>query len=433
MSNSFDTNKIHSGYQPEKHNYSATVPIYQNVAFDLHDTERADEIARGELADGFIYSRANNPTVDVFEKRIAELDGGVGAVAVSSGMAAITYAILNVAEGGGRIIAPPDIYGATLDEFRTLLPKFGINFDFAEDINDFEAVEKLIQPDTKAIYAESVSNPITNIADVAKLAELAHKHDIPLIIDNTFPTPYLFNPLKYGADIVVYSSTKGISGHGNVVSGLIIDGGNFKWRKDKFPQFYEPEITLNKKGREDTSFAAVFAEKAFIAHLRTKYLRLMGGVLSPFSAYLDLLGLETISERISKEVATSLKIAHFLEENIHVEHVFHSGLLNTPQKDLVKKYYPKGIGTIFSFKLKGDKKNVVRLLNSVQTFTYLPNVGDNRSLIVNPSGITHREVPEDERRKQNISDNLVRLSIGLEDANDLIADLEQAINKAFGE
>ncbi|WP_311407340.1 O-acetylhomoserine aminocarboxypropyltransferase/cysteine synthase family protein [Liquorilactobacillus uvarum] len=433
MSNNFDTKKIHSGYQPQKHNYSATVPIYQNVAFDLHDTERADKIARGEEPDAFMYSRVNNPTVDVFEKRIAELDGGVGAVAVSSGMAAITYAILNTAEGGGRIIAPLDIYGAALDEFRTLLPKFGINFDFVDDINDFENIERLIKPDTKAIYAESVSNPITNVADVTKIAELAHSHNIPLIIDNTFPTPYLFNPIKHGADIVVYSSTKGISGHGNVVSGLIVDGGQFDWKKEKFPQFYENEITLKKKGRKDFSFAAVYGKEAYLQHLRTKYLRLMGGVLSPFSAYLDLLGLETISERIGKEVATSLKIAHFLEKNEHVERVFNSGLLNTPQEELVKKYFTKGIGTIFSFKLKGNMKNVTELLNNVKVFTYLPNVGDNRSLIVNPSRVTHREIPENERQKQEISDNLIRLSIGLEDSSDLITDLEQAINKAFEE
>ncbi|WP_034993034.1 O-acetylhomoserine aminocarboxypropyltransferase/cysteine synthase family protein [Liquorilactobacillus vini] len=431
MSKNFDTRKIHGGYQPKDFNYSATVPIFQNVAFDLDDTRRADKAVRGELPGAFMYSRVANPTVDVFEKRINELDGGVGAVAVASGMAAITYAILNIAEGGGRIIAPLDIYGAALDEFRTLFPKYNINFDFVESINDFDEVNKLIKPDTKAIYAESVSNPITNIADVSALAKLAHANKIPLIIDNTFPTPYLFNPIKYGADVVVYSSTKGIGGYGNVVSGVVVDGGNFDWTKEKFPQFFEDEITLKKPGRKDISFAGVFGKKAFIQRLRTKYLRLMGAVLSPFSAYLDLLGLETISERIGKEVATSLKIAYFLDENEHVERVFHNGLLNTNQKELVKKYYPKGIGTVFSFKLKGTQTNVEKLLNSVKIFTYLPNVGDNRSLIVNPSGITHREVPKEERKSQNISDTLIRLSIGLEDPNDLIQDLNQAINKAF--
>ncbi|WP_281165782.1 O-acetylhomoserine aminocarboxypropyltransferase/cysteine synthase family protein [Liquorilactobacillus sicerae] len=421
MSNKFDTKKIHAGYVPEDHNYSATVPIYQNVAFDLDSTARTKKILAGELPGSYTYSRVANPTVDVFEKRINELDGGVGAVAVGSGMAAITDAVLNTAEGGGRIIAPLDIYGATLDEFRTLFPKFGIYTDFVENINNFDQVEKLIKPDTKAIYAESVSNPITNIADVEGLAKLAHSHNIPLIIDNTFPTPYLFNPIKHGADVVVYSSTKGINGHGNAVSGIVVDGGHFNWGQDKFPQFLEPEITLKQPGRKDTSFAAVCGKAAFIQRLRTKYLRLFGAVLSPFDAYLELLGLETISERISKEVATSLKLAHFLERNTHVEKVYHSGLLNTDQKDLVKKYFPRGIGTIFSFKLKGTQENVNKLLDSVKVFTYLPNVGDNRSLIVNPSDVTHREVPKDELTKENVTFNLLRLSIGLEDADDLVA------------
>ncbi|MFT8459608.1 MAG: aminotransferase class I/II-fold pyridoxal phosphate-dependent enzyme [Liquorilactobacillus ghanensis] len=433
MSNAFDTKKIHAGYVSEKHNYSATVPIYQNVAFNLHDTARTEKILAGKIPDSYTYSRVANPTVDVFEKRINELDGGVGAVAVASGMAAITAAILNVAEGGGRIIAPLDIYGAALDEFRTLFPKFGIETDFVDNINDFETIEKLIKSDTKAIYAESVSNPITNVADVSGLASLAHSHNIPLVIDNTFPTPYLFNPIKYGADVVVYSSTKGINGHGNAVSGVIVDGGHFNWGQKKFPQFLEKEITLEQPGRKDTSFAGVFGKTAFIQRLRVKYLRLMGAVLSPFSAYLELLGLETISERINKEVNTSLKIAHFLEKNEHVEMVFNSGLLNTSQKELVEKYFPKGIGTIFSFQLKGTSKNVAKLLDNVKVFSYLPNVGDNRSLIVNPSEVTHREVPKDELIKENVTDNLIRLSIGLEDASDLISDLDQAIKIAFKE
>lgn len=433
MSKEFDTKKIHSGYEPKNFGYSATVPIFQSVAFDLGNTERADKIVQSELPGAFMYSRVSNPTVDIFEKRINDLDGGVGAVAVASGMAAITYAVLNIAEGGGRIIAPLDIYGASLDEFRTLLPKYNINFDFVENINDFDEIQELISFDTKAIYVESVSNPITNIADISRLAELAHKNKIPLIVDNTFPTPYLFNPIKFGADIVVYSSTKGVSGHGNVVSGIVVDGGNFEWTKEKFPQFFEPELVLEKEGRKDSSFVGVFGKRAFNERLRTKYLRLMGAVLNPFAAYLGLLGLETLSERVSKEVLTALKIAQYLESNEHVEKIFHSGLLNTSQSKLVEKYYPNGIGTVFSFKLGGTVENTRKLLNSVKLFTYLPNVGDNRSLIVNPSGTTHREVPENERKKQNISDNLIRLSIGLENADDLIQDLEQAIEQAFKE
>ncbi|WP_125769866.1 O-acetylhomoserine aminocarboxypropyltransferase/cysteine synthase family protein [Companilactobacillus furfuricola] len=428
----FDTLRIHGGYEPAEHNNSAQIPIYQTAAFTLGTAAQGDAVASGEVPDSFTYSRVGNPTVSTLEKRIAELDDGVDAVAVGSGMAAITYAILNVAEGGGRIIAPYDIYGAALDEFETLFPKFGINFDLVENINDIDTIQQLIQPDTKAIYAESVSNPTTEISDVEKLAKIAHNANIPLIIDNTFSTPYLFQPIKYGADIVVYSSTKGISGHGNVVSGLVVDGGNFDWNNGKFPQFQEDEYSLkNSKFPQNYSFTNVFGKQAFIKRLRMKYLRLMGAVLGPVDAYLELLGLETITERIDKEVASSIKIAEFLSNNPHVKKVYYSGLPSSGQYDLAQKYFPKGIGTVLSFEIAGTSEQTDQVIDTTKLFLYLPNVGDSRSLIVNPSKITHREIPEERRIKSGVTDQLLRLSIGLEDVDDLIDDLNNAINAAF--
>ncbi len=428
----FDTLRIHGGYDPAQHHDSATVPIYQNVAFSLGSAERGEAVAQGTVPDAYMYSRVGNPTVGVLEKRLAALDGGTEAVAVGSGMAAITYTILNVAEGGGRIIAPYDIYGAALDEFETLFPKYGIHFDLVTDINDFDEVKSLIKADTKAIYVESVANPTTAIADIETLARIAHAAGIPLIVDNTFSTSYLFKPIQFGADLVVYSSTKGINGHGNVVSGVIVDGGRFDWNSSRFPQFLENEFILKSETHPDNySYAAVYGRQAFIKRIRMKYLRLMGAVLGPFDAYLELIGLETISERLNKEVATSLKIARYLQTNPHVKAVYYTGLPDSPQYPLAKKYFPKGIGTVLSFELAGTAEQTKRVIDAVRLFLYLPNVGDSRSLIVNPIKITHREVPEERRAASHITDQLLRLSIGLEDSDDLIHDLDQAIASAF--
>lgn len=426
----FDTLRIHGGYDPKFHHDSATVPIYQNVAFSLESAERGEAVAQGNVPDAYMYSRVGNPTVGVLEKRLAALDGGVEAV--GSGMAAITYAILNVAEGGGRIIASYDIYGAALDEFESLFPKYGIHFDLVGDINDFDQVRSLIQPDTKAIYAESVANPTTEISDIAQLAKIAHTANIPLIVDNTFSTSYLFKPIAFGADLVVYSSTKGISGHGNVVAGAIIDAGHFDWSNGRFPQFQENEFILKSTAHpQNYSYTAVFGKQAFIKRIRMKYLRLMGAVLGPFDAYLVLVGLETISERLAKEVATTQKIAKYLVNNPHVKAVYYASLPDSSQFSLAKKYFPKGIGTVLSFELAGTAEQTSRVIDAVKLFIYLPNVGDSRSLIVNPIKITHREVPEDRRVASHITAQLLRLSIGLEDSEDLINDLDQAIKQAF--
>ncbi|MDN3954413.1 O-acetylhomoserine aminocarboxypropyltransferase/cysteine synthase family protein [Sporolactobacillus laevolacticus] len=427
----FDTLKIHAGYDPKQHNYASQVPIYQTVAFGFSDPERAERLVNLKEK-GFSYTRVGNPTTDVLEKRIAELDGGSEAVAVGSGMAAVSYTLLNLAEGGGRIITAANIYGTSFDEFRTLFPKFGITFDFIDDINDLDRVEAKIRDDTKAIFAESVTNPDTNVTHVEALAALAHKHGIPLVIDNTFPTPYLFNPIHYGADIVVYSSTKGISGHGEVVSGLIVDAGKFDYGNGRFKQFEEKEFVLgDEEAQVERSFTETFGTRAFAARIRVKYLRLLGAVLSPIESYFVLLGIETLSERLKKQVASAEKIASFLAQNPHVKAVHYSGLSDHPQHELVNRYFPRGVGAIFAFEIDGTEAQAKKILNYVKIFSYLPNVGDARSLIVNPGRTTHREIPSAYRRKSGLTNTLLRLSIGLEDADDLIGDLDQAIRQAF--
>ncbi|MCO7124357.1 aminotransferase class I/II-fold pyridoxal phosphate-dependent enzyme [Sporolactobacillus shoreicorticis] len=427
----FDTLKIHAGYDPEQHNYASQVPIYQTVAFGFGDPERAERLVNLKEK-GFSYTRVGNPTTAVLEQRIADLDGASEAVAVGSGMAAVSYTLLNLAEGGGRIISASNIYGSSFDEFRTLFPKFGIVFDFIDDINDLERVAAVIKEDTKAIFAESVTNPDTTVTDVEALAELAHQHGVPLVIDNTFPTPYLFNPIRHGADIVVYSSTKGISGHGEAVSGLIVDAGKFDYGNGKFKQFEEKELVLeNEEAREKRSFIETFGSNAFAARVRVKYLRLLGAVLSPFEAYLVLLGIETLSERLEKQVSSAKKIARYLADNPHVKAVHYSGLEEHPQHELVSRYFPHGVGAIFAFEIEGTEVRAKKILSSVKIFSYLPNVGDARSLIVNPSRTTHREIPSLNREKTGLSNTLIRLSIGLEDTDDLIGDLDQAIDKAF--
>lgn len=430
---SFDTKRVHAGYNPCEHNGSIQVPIYQAAAFALPSAEAGRDIAEGRLP-GFTYSRVGNPTVDVLEKRLAALDGAIGAACVGSGMAAISNALLNVAEGGGRIIAAHDIYGASLDILVSFLPKFGIEVDFVDDINDQAQLRAALAPDTKAIYVESITNPRTVITDLELVAHVAHEAGIPLIVDNTFPTSYLIQPLKHGADIVVYSSTKALNGHANAVSGAIVDGGSFNWAAhvDKFPQFAEPEFTLyNDQLDHVPSYNEVFGTSAFIERIKGKYVRLLGAVLGPQEAYLELIGLETISERLTKQVSNTRKIVEYLHSNPHVMKVNYSAQPGSVQEKLARRYYPHGTGSIFSFELDGTEANVNRVINNVRVWSYVPNVGDVRSLIVNPARTTHREVPLKFWDKDGINPQLIRLSVGIESADDLIRDLDQAITRAF--
>ena len=435
----FDTEQVHAGFDPIANADSVSPVIYANAAFWLENSQRGHDVANGDIP-GFLYSRVANPTVSFLEKRVATLDGAQEAVAVASGMAAITYALLNVAEGGGRIIAPYDVYGGTFDSLRTLLPQFGISTSFVENINDLAHIESLIDEgrdetgdsDVKAIFLESVSNPTTVVADVERLSALAHRHGIPLIVDNTLPTPYLYRPLEHGADIVVYSATKALSGHGNAIGGIVTSGDSFDWANGRYPQFTTPEYILGEAAsRPPRSFVDAAGRLAFIRRLRLKYLRLTGAVLGPFDAYLQLIGLETLSERVSKETASAIRVASYLGTQTHVTSVNYSGLPEAAQADLVKESYPRGTGSVLSFNLEGGAEQTADFINHVKLFRYLANIGDARSLIADPVNTTHREFTTSVRRIVGVGPTTIRLSIGLEDPKDLIADLDQAFEATY--
>jgi O-acetylhomoserine (thiol)-lyase len=425
----FDTQRLRAGYDPKEHNYAVSPPIYQTTSFDFRDVEHAKALF-GIRELGNLYTRIGNPTVGVLEQRVAALDGASGAVALASGMAAISYTLLNVAEGGGRILTSPYLYGGSADSFKKVYPKFGITFDFAKNIENPQKLSEEIKPDTKAIYVESISNPNGVLLDIDAIAKVAHKYGIPLIVDNTVATPYLYNPIAHGADIVVYSATKGLTGHGNVIAGLVLESGKFNWQSDKFPQFSEKYYTLRDINDNNRSFLEVFPEAPFTGRIRFNYLNYFGAALSPFDSYLVLIGLETLSERIEKQVRNAGILAEYLKNHKSVEWVRYPGLKDSPYHELAQRDFPKGAGGILSFGFKGTTEQREAFLNSVKLFHYHVNIGDARSLIVNSPQTTHSELEPDEKKIADIPENLIRISAGLEDPADLIADLEQAFEKA---
>jgi O-acetylhomoserine (thiol)-lyase len=431
MAYAFDTLKIRAGYNPAEHRQSVQVPIYQTTAYEFRDTQNADSLFAFTEA-GFLYTRVNNPTVDVLEQRIAALDGGAAALGLGSGMAAVSYTLFNLTEGGGRILTTPHLYGGSFDSFGRVYPKFNIHIDFSPNFNDPAKLEGDIQEDTKAIFVESVSNPTGVVADLEALAALAHKHGIPLVVDNTFGTPYLINPIKYGADIVVYSATKALNGHGSIIAGLVVEAGGFPWDNGKFPQLTQDEFVLRDRatGRR-RSFLEVFPDAPFVTRLRLVYLNYLGAALGPFDAYLALIGIETLSERVAKQVSNAQKIAEYLEKHPHVEWVRYPGLKSDPNYGLARKYFPKGPGSVLSFGFKGTGEQSDRFLNAVELLSYHVNVGDARTLIVNSPRTTHGELTLEEQQFADIPPNLIRISAGLEDVGDIIADLDQAFKKSF--
>lgn len=418
----FETLQLHVGQEtPDPATDARAVPIYQSSSFVFRDSQHAAD--RFGLRDaGNIYGRLTNPTEDVFEKRIAALEGGVAALAVASGAAAITYTIQNLAFSGDHIVAAGNIYGGTYNLLAHTLVDYGITTTFVDPL-DLNAFENAIQENTKAVYIETLGNPNSEVSDIEGIAKIAHAHNIPLVIDNTFATPYLVRPIEYGADIVVHSATKFIGGHGTAIGGVIIDSGKFDWRASgKFPQFTEPTPSYH-----GISFADAAGNAAFITRIRAILLRDTGATLSPFHAWLFLQGLETLSLRVERHVENALKTVDYLKNHPQVEAVHHPSLSADPeQQRLYGKYFPNGGGSIFTFDIKGDLKKTQNFIDNLELFSLLANVADVKSLVIHPYTTTHSQLNEAELAKQGIKPNTVRLSIGTENIDDIIEDLDEA-------
>lgn len=420
-----ETVLLHGGQSPDPTTGSRAVPIYQTTSYVYHSTEHARALFALDET-GNIYTRIGNPTSDVLEKRIALLEDGVAALATSSGMAAISLALMNIAEAGDEIVASSHIYGGTYNLFKTTFPKYGINVRLV-DSTDPEQFRRAITPATKAIFAETIGNPGLHVLDIEAIADIAHEHGIPLVIDNTFATPYLCRPIQWGADIVVHSATKWIGGHGTSIGGLIIDGGRFNWNSEKFPGFTNPDESYN-----GVVYARDFGTLAYITKVRVQLLRDFGSCLSPFNAFLLLQGLETLHLRMREHTANALAIANHLNEHPGVIWVNYPGLAQHPSHELAKKYMSQGAGAIITFGIKGGKEAGSKLIDSASLWSHLANVGDAKSLIIHPGSTTHQQLSEEELTASGVSHDLVRLSVGLESARDLIHDLDQAIYRATG-
>jgi len=420
----FDTLQVHAGQKPDPATGSRAVPIYQTSSYVFNNVEHAANLF-GLKEFGNIYTRIMNPTNDVLEQRIAALEGGVGALAVASGSAAVTYSILNIAGAGDNIVAAGTLYGGTFNLFSQTLPRLGIKTTFV-DSDDPENFRKAIDNNTKALYIETIGNPGTNLTDIEAVAKVAHENAIPLIVDNTFGTPYLIRPIEYGADIVVHSATKFIGGHGTSIGGLIIDSGKFDWTAGgKFPGITEPDPSYH-----GIKYAEAFGPLAYILKARVQLLRDTGAALSPFNSFLFLQGLETLSLRVERHVANTRKIVEFLSSHPSVSWVNYPELEGSKYNQLAKKYFPKGAGSIFTFGIKGGAEAGKKFIESLEIFSLLANVADAKSLVIHPASTTHAQLSESEQLLAGVKPDLIRLSIGIEDASDLIDDLKQALEKA---
>ena len=418
----FETLQLHVGQeQPDPVTDSRAVPIYQTSSYVFHNSEHAQ--ARFNLSDaGNIYGRLTNPTEDVFEKRIAVLEGGVAALAVASGAAAISYTFQNLAHAGDHIVAAKNIYGGTYNLLAHTLPEYGIQTTFVDPFK-YEEVEAAIQENTKALHIETLGNPNSDVVDIERLAAIAHAHKIPLVVDNTFATPYLVRPMEYGADIVVHSATKFIGGHGTTIGGVIIDSGRFDWEASgKFPGLTEPNPSYH-----GISFTKAVGTAAFVTSIRAILLRDTGATLSPFHAFIFLQGLETLSLRVERHVENALKVVKYLNGHPQVEKVNHPSVSAEPvQQEFYKKYFPKGGGSIFTFEIKGDARKAQEFIDNLELFSLLANVADVKSLVIHPASTTHSQLNEAELADQGIKPNTIRLSIGTENIDDIIEDLDEA-------
>ncbi len=418
----FETLQLHVGQEnPDPVTDARAVPIYQTSSYVFRNCEHA--AARFGLTDaGNIYGRLTNPTEDIFEQRIAALEGGVAALAVASGAAAIAYTIQNLARAGEHIVAAKNIYGGSYNLLAHTLPEYGITATFVDIFNE-EEVEAAIGDNTKAIFAETLGNPNSDVLDIEKIAKIAHKHNIPLVLDNTFATPYLVRPIEYGADIVVHSATKFIGGHGTTIGGVIVDSGNFDWEASgKFPSLTEPNPSYH-----GISFTKAVGKAAFVTKIRAILLRDTGATLSPIHAFIFLQGLETLSLRVERHVENALKVVQYLQNHPLVEKVNHPSVTeNEEQKALYAKYFPNGGGSIFTFELKGDEQKTKAFIDNLELFSLLANVADVKSLVIHPASTTHSQLNEEELAEQGIKKNTVRLSIGTENINDILEDLEEA-------
>lgn len=418
----FETLQVHVGQEnPDSATGARAVPIYQTSSFVFEDCQDAAErfaLQRG----GNIYTRLNNPTEDVLEQRIAALEGGVAALALASGMAAISYAILNITKSGDHIVAANNIYGGSYNLFSHTLPTYGIETTFVNPFN-FEEVRAGIKENTKAIFIETLGNPHSDVVDIQALAQIAHSYNIPLIVDNTFGTPFLIRPIEYGADIVVHSATKFLGGHGTSLGGVIVDGGHFDWEKSgKFPELTEPNPSYH-----GVSFTKAIGPAAFVAKVRTTLLRDTGACISPFNAFLLLQGLETLSLRIERHVENALKVVDYLVKHPQVKAVHHPSVSkDESQKALYQKYFSQGGGSIFTFEIKGGEENAKKFIDHLELFSLLANVADAKSLVIHPASTTHAQLSEAELEAVGIYPNTIRLSIGTENIQDILEDLEEA-------
>lgn len=419
----FETIALHEGFNSDSSTKAVAVPIYQTSSFAFDNSEHAANLFALKEP-GNIYTRIMNPTQDVFEQRMAALEGGVGALAVSSGMSAITLAILNIAKTGDHIVSSSNLYGGTFNLFDVTLRRLGIDFTFVEP-GDLAALQAAFKPNTKAIFTETIGNPRIDVADLSALAELAHINGVPLIVDNTFATPYLCRPFEFGADIVVHSATKFIGGHGTSIAGVIVDSGRFNWDNGKFPELVEPDESYH-----GVSYVRNVGAAAYVVKARVQLLRDLGPALSPFNSFLLLQGLETLALRMERHSANALAVAEYLNQHPQVEWVQYPGLASSPYRELATRYLPKGQGAIMTFGIAGGVDAGRKFIDGVRLFKHLANVGDAKSLVIHPASTTHQQLSEADQIKSGVLPNLLRISIGIENINDILADLESAFAAA---